>query len=60
MLAAVLASPLMNFNDQIDTIFVATLGRYADETNVSRVRSYAASQGNDDHDRCLGDLYRAR
>lgn len=57
MLAAVLASPFMNFNDQIDTIFVAALGRHAGEDERNVVRRYAESQGNDDRERCLGDLY---
>lgn len=57
MLAAVLVSPFMSFDDQIDTIFIATLGRHADEAELNAVRRYANSQGNDDRERCLGDLY---
>ncbi|MEO9593537.1 DUF1549 domain-containing protein [Rhodopirellula bahusiensis] len=57
MLASVLASPFMNFNDQIDTIFVATLGRHAGEEERNAVHRYAESQGNDDRERSLGDLY---
>lgn len=57
MLAAVLASPFMRFDEQIDTVFIAVVGRHASESERLAVRRHAEYWGQDSRQRCLGDLY---
>ncbi len=38
MLASVLSSPFMSFAEQIDTVFIAVLGRHAREAELQAVK----------------------
>lgn len=57
MLAAVLASPFMSFGEQIDTVFVAVLGRHASEAERLAVLRHAEYRDEDSRQRCLGSLF---
>lgn len=57
MLASVVKSPFMSFDEQIDTIFIATLGRHVDKSELQVVKRNFDSSPDVPRDQHLGNLF---
>ncbi len=57
MLASVLNSPFMSSDEQIDTIYIATLGRHAEKTELQVVKRHFESSPEATRDQHLGNLF---
>ncbi|MFH1299622.1 MAG: DUF1549 domain-containing protein [Planctomycetota bacterium] len=57
MLASLLSSPFMSFDEQIDTVFIAVLGRHAREAEVQSVQRNFKARPEATHETHLGNLF---
>ncbi|WP_417391870.1 DUF1549 domain-containing protein [Gimesia sp.] len=57
MLASILSSPFMNFDEQIDTVFIAVLGRHARKTEMKVVKQSFESHVDATRESRLGNLF---
>ncbi|MBI1314849.1 DUF1549 domain-containing protein [bacterium] len=57
VLASVLSSPFMNSDEQIDTVFIAVLGRHAREAELQVVKRTFGSHHDSSHEEHLGNLF---
>jgi len=57
MLASILSSPFMNFDEQIDTVFIAVLGRHAQKTELKAVKHSFESHADTTRESRLGNLF---
>ncbi|QDT93678.1 hypothetical protein Pan161_53600 [Gimesia algae] len=57
MLASLLSSPFMSFDEQIDTVFIAVLGRHARETELKVIKQSFKSHTNTTRESHLGNLF---
>jgi hypothetical protein len=57
MLASVLSSPFMTFDEQIDTVFIAVLSRHARDTELQVVKRNFESRPDAVREQHLGNLF---
>ena len=57
MLASVLSSPFMKFDEQIDTIFIATLGRHARSAELQVIKQSFDTHPETTREKHLGNLF---
>lgn len=57
MLASILSAPFMNFDEQIDTVFIAVLGRHARETELQVIKQSFESHADTTRESHLGNLF---
>lgn len=57
MLASVLSSPFMTLDEQIDTVYIAVLGRHVRETELPVVKQNFATSPHSQQEQQLGNLF---